>query len=95
MKKTIVNMLLAIIVVVAVSCETAEYTVSSRPARPVFVRPASPGPGYVWMDGNWIWRGGRYEYENGRWYEPRAEHWHNGHWRKVRGGWAWQPGRWR
>src|SRR5262245_29660570 len=30
----------------------------------------SPGPGYVWVNGNWIWRGNRYVREKGRWVRP-------------------------
>ncbi|HJU46175.1 MAG TPA: YXWGXW repeat-containing protein, partial [Chitinophagaceae bacterium] len=46
------------------------YVVSSRPSPPVYVRPAAPHAGYVWIDGNWYWRGGRYVYRQGYWAPP-------------------------
>ena len=34
------------------------------------VRPAIPGPGYVWTDGYWNWAGGRYVWVPGVWRRP-------------------------
>lgn len=38
--------------------------------------PPCPGPGYVWIGGNWIFQGGRRMYHPGYWrapvYAPRA-----------------------
>jgi hypothetical protein len=34
------------------------------------VRPAMPGPGYVWVDGYWNWYGGRYVWRPGVWQRP-------------------------
>lgn len=59
----------------------------------------SPRPGYVWSDGYWAWRDGRYFWIPGYWIEERPgyvwypEHWeHNGErWHLIRGGW--RPGR--
>jgi WXXGXW repeat (2 copies) len=34
------------------------------------VRPALPGPGYVWVDGYWNWAGGRYVWVPGVWRRP-------------------------
>ena len=57
----------------------------------------APGPGYVWTDGFWDLRGGRWAWVNGRWMRPPrpravwvAPYWaprggryyfHSGHWR--------------
>jgi hypothetical protein len=41
----------------------------------------SPGPGYFWIGGYWVWSGSAY-------------HWAPGHWAKRRPGREWVPGRW-
>ena len=38
-------------------------------------------PGFVWIEGRWIRRGGRW-------------HWHDGHYERVRTGHVWVQGRW-
>lgn len=38
-------------------------------------------PGFVWVEGRWIRRGGRW-------------HWNDGHYERVRGGHVWVQGRW-
>src|SRR4051812_17070665 len=45
------------------------------PPRPrvVRVRPASPGPGYVWIDGYWYADRGRYRWHEGYWSRPPYE----------------------
>jgi len=40
------------------------------PARVVRFRPASPGPGYFWVDGYWYPVGNRYRWHNGYWTRP-------------------------
>ena len=37
------------------------------------VRPAAPGPGYVWIDGYWYADGGRYRWHSGYWTRPPYE----------------------
>jgi hypothetical protein len=60
---------------------------------------ASPGPGYAWFEGRWVWNARRadYEWEPGRYvlipagyrrYEP-------GRWVHRRQGYLWIEGRWR
>lgn len=60
---------------------------------------ASPGPGYAWFEGRWVWNTGRADYvwEPGRYvaipagyrrYEP-------GRWVHRRQGYLWIEGRWR
>jgi hypothetical protein len=80
----------------ATSCRT-RAVVTTRPAPPMgVVRPAAPRPDYVWIDGEWVWRGRRYQYVNGYWAPPRAGHaWVSGHWARRGGGWYWQRGHWR
>lgn len=67
--------------------------------------PRPPGPGFVWVDGNWAWNGsangGAWTWVPGAWTQPprpRAK-WSPGHWdrdRRIRGpGSRWTGGRWR
>jgi hypothetical protein len=48
------------------------------PPRVVVVQPR---PGFVWIEGRWTRRGGRW-------------HWHDGHYERVRSGHVWVQGRW-
>jgi len=57
-----------------------QFVVRIRPVYPVIVRPIAPSHRHIWVDGEWIWRRGRYEYVNGYWAvppEPRHR-WHRG-----------------
>ncbi|HXW96311.1 MAG TPA: YXWGXW repeat-containing protein [Gemmatimonadales bacterium] len=56
----------------------------------------APGPGYVWIAGNWRWERGDYVWGPGHWaVAERGYHrWEPGHWRHARGGWYWIDGRW-
>ena len=75
----------------------SEIDVSSAPPAPIVEEVAvSPGPGFVWIGGDWAWNG-RWVWERGRWdHRPRAgvvwvphryeyrngRHvWARGHWR--------------
>ena len=48
----------------------------------------SPGVGYIWLPGLWLWSGGRYQWRGGSWSRPPVGYnrWNNG-------GWSHQPGR--
>ena len=73
MKKLLLTMLLAGGTIFA-----ADFSVGIRVGPPpaprvVRVRPASPGPGYVWVDGYWYPNGRRYTWHSGYWTrEPYA-----------------------
>ena len=71
--------------------------VKIRPTETVVVnRPPAPSPRHVWIEGDWVWRGGVYVHEPGRWVIPdRGAVWIPGHWRSTRRGWYWIPGHWR
>ncbi|MGC4104505.1 hypothetical protein [Ferruginibacter sp.] len=87
----------AIIIVAAITFNScAPSYVAVRPAPPVaVVRPPAPAPGYIWVSGNYVWRGGRYVYTNGYWSAPRGRrYWVDGHWQGRRGGYTWVPGHW-
>ena len=71
----------------------------SPPAPQVEVVPAHPGPGYVWAQGYWAWRGpGRgYVWVPGRYMVPAQPGyaWVPGHWAPGPGGYVWVEGHWR
>jgi len=87
--------------VVATGCVVAPeprgMVVSEAPPPPqVEIVPVAPGPGFIWVEGHWGWRG-RWVWESGRYVSrphSRAA-WVPGHWVAGRRGWVWVPGRWR
>ena len=86
---------LAACLIGASSCAVDGY-VETQPADVVYTRPAAPGPGYVWIDGDWAWSGGRYVYRQGYWGRPRGGRvWVGGNWNRTPRGYHWQRGHWR
>lgn len=77
------------------SCGPSEVTVSTRPEPPYYVRSVSPGVDYVWIDGNWVVRGGRYHWREGHWRRPGNRIWVTGSWQSRNNGWYWRRGHWR
>jgi WXXGXW repeat (2 copies) len=70
--------------------------VDAQPADVVYDQGVAPGPGYVWIDGDWVWGGGRYAWHNGHWDHPRAGRtWQKGSWAHTSHGYHWNGGRWR
>jgi len=57
----------------------------------------APGPGYVWTEGYWNWRGANYEWVAGRWMRPPRPHavWVPGVWVQSNRGYAFRRGHWR
>ena len=77
-------------------CGPSRYTVAEQPVAPAYERPVSPGPTYVWVDGDWRWRGGRYAYTNGYWARPRGgRNYATGTWVHGGRGYYWRRGYWR
>jgi hypothetical protein len=59
-----------------------EYDVAVAPPAPyVEIVPAIPFAGAIWLGGYWGWNGGRHQWVQGRWDQPRA-------------GYGWQPRAW-
>ena len=56
----------------------------------------APGPGYVWVGGEWAWNG-RWFWRVGYWGLPPYPHavWIHGDWHRGPGGWRHDPGHWR
>lgn len=97
MKLTLKNIVLAVALpLVLGSCAASVGVVATAPPPPVVVRPVAPGPGVIWVDGDYYWSGGRYVYRQGYWARPRrGRSWQAGHWQAARGGWQWRRGHWR
>jgi hypothetical protein len=87
----------------AVGSVFAQISIGVRigpPPSPRVVRivPASPGPGYFWVDGYWYAAGNRYRWHDGYWSRPPypAAHWvaphHDGE-RFFEGYWDGEHGR--
>ena len=56
----------------------------------------APGPGYVWIGGDWVWNGG-WVWVAGHWGYPPYPHavWVRGYWGRGPYGWHRYPGHWR
>jgi hypothetical protein len=82
----------------AATTSNAQIIVKVRPPRPAVVvaRPPAPGPGYVWVEEDWVGRGNNYDWHGGYWAAPprAGNHWVPGHWVQRRRGWVWMPGHW-
>ena len=77
------------------SC-AGEYYVSNQPAEVYYTRPAPPYAGAVWINGDWVWNGGRYVRRPGYWARPRTGRvWVEGTWYHGPRGYAWHKGHWR
>jgi len=57
----------------------------------------SPGPDYVWVDGEWVWNGGTWVWVGGHWILPPHPHavWVHVHWEHGPRGWYRVGGYWR
>ncbi|MFI5129467.1 MAG: YXWGXW repeat-containing protein [Chitinophagales bacterium] len=76
------------------SCGPSEVMVSSRPEPPYYSRPMSPGPGYVWINGDWYARSGRYHWREGYWRRSGNRVWISGNWQSRPNGYYWRRGYW-
>ena len=97
MKKLLAVLLFAGGCVFAVDFSVGVRIGPPPPPRVVRVRPASPGAGYVWVDGYWYPNGSRYAWHNGYWTRPPyegalwvgprhdGERYFEGHWEGSRG----------
>src|SRR5688572_33465613 len=61
-------------------------------------RAETPGPakeGFVWVEGEWDWKGGKYEWIPGHWERARAnKRWRPGRWEQKDGKWTRARGGW-
>jgi hypothetical protein len=74
-------------------CES-EY-VDEQPGDVTYEQGVAPGPDYVWIDGDWVWGGGRYTYQKGHWDHRREGHSYvKGSWAHTSHGYHWNKGHW-
>ena len=66
------------------------------PPPPAETPPPTPGPDYVWVDGDWVWNGG-WVWVGGHWVYPPfpGAFWYHGAWIHGWGGFHRRPGHWR
>jgi WXXGXW repeat (2 copies) len=80
------------------ACASGAVVVRFAPPPPRYgVMGVAPGPGYVWAEGFWDYRGGSYVWAPGRWMRPphpRAV-WVPGVWVSSGRGYAFRRGHWR
>lgn len=79
-----------------VGCAAHAYYVAPPPAPVVGVVGYAPGPGYVWIDGFWDWRG-HYVWVPGYWGRPPHPHavWVPGRAFYEHGRYSYRRGHWR
>jgi hypothetical protein len=82
--------------VIFASCSSGRVYVTEKPADPVYNRPPSPNPSFVWIGSGYVKRGGKSEYKPGHWASPNnsRHHWVDGYWKPKGKGWVWIPGHW-
>ena len=100
LRTTATGVLLAAFCTAASACAAPRGRVYVRiaPPPPVVERViVSPGPGYVWVPGYYIWTGARYDWHAGAWRRPPRPRgvWVAPHWRHDRRGWFFVEGHWR
>jgi hypothetical protein len=94
------TMMIAVLVAaasLAVTTASAQVYVTVRPTYAPVVRPAPPSPAHVWIEEDWVYRGGHYVAVGGHWVAPPHPGWIwiPGRWVQSRRGWRWIPGHWR
>ncbi len=82
----------AIFISTMISCSAR--VVATQPEAVVVERPAPPFTDAVWIDNEYVWRGGTYVVVPGH-YVRHAGVWAPGRWVKVRNGFRWHRGYWR
>ena len=99
MRKFIRGILAAALLAVLPIAANAGVFVSvnfAPPVLPVYVQPAMPGPGYMWMPGYWAFGGGGYYWVPGTWAMAPAAGllWTPGYWGWSGGAYLWHGGYW-
>lgn len=97
MKKIIYSYMVAVLFTVLSSCnENFRFLISPIPQPHIIVRPVAPGPGNIWIEGEWFWNGRNYTWRQGYWTIPNNGYrWNPGLWKKRNAGWYWHPGHWK
>lgn len=98
MKRRMMVLPLAALMIVGCS-GGAGYYYASAPPPPIRaeVIGVAPGPGYIWINGYWGWRGSRYVWVPGYYARPPHPHavWVAPRWEHDRGRYRFREGHWR
>ena len=75
---------------------TSAVVTEAPPPPPVETVVVAPGPGYIWIGGEWVWNG-HWVWRAGYWAYPPYPHavWVGGYWGRGSYGWYWRRGHWR
>lgn len=75
---------------------TSTVVTEAPPPPPAETVVVAPGPGYIWVGGEWVWNGG-WVWRAGYWAYPPYPHavWVGGYWGRGSYGWYWRRGHWR
>ncbi len=88
----------AVLTLAVGACSAEPAPFPAAPALPEEVRPLPPvsASPLIWQPGDWVYAGGSYRYEAGRYVpgtgQPQA--WQSGHWTGTRQAPVWLPGGW-
>ena len=76
--------------------QTTTVVTEAPPPPPVETVTLAPGPGYIWIGGDWVWNG-RWVWVGGHWGRPPYPHavWVPNYWHRGPHGWYQRPGHWR
>ena len=80
----------------ATSSAGTVYVDQPPPSPPAETIVVAPGPGYIWIGGEWVWND-RWIWVAGHWGYPPCPHafWIRGYWYRGPHGWYRTPGHWR
>jgi hypothetical protein len=81
------------------SASTAQRTLAQgwrgSPPPPPPVERVEPRRGWIWVEGNYEWRHGRYIWQRGHWERERpGHHWRRGRWEQQGDRYVWVRGDW-
>ena len=94
--QAVINFMINTPATTAAPMPTTPAPVAAPPPPPPETVVVAPGPGYVWVPGDWVWRGG-WVWVGGYWAFPpyRGAVWVRGNWRSGPHGWYRTQGHWR
>jgi hypothetical protein len=73
----------------------ASYVATYSEPPPPRVVVVDDRPGYIWVDGRWVWGGSSWVWYDGYYVAERPGYvWVQGTWRHDGGRWHWHEGRW-
>jgi outer membrane lipoprotein SlyB len=76
--------------------QTSTVVTDAPPPPPAETMVVAPGPGYVWVGGEWVWNS-QWVWRTGYWSYPPYPHavWVGSYWGRGPYGWYRRPGHWR